>query len=166
MEEAEKKEKKFYKKWWFWLIILICVVVVAFTSIMIVAIGKVTSGVSGIAIEIQKIYKDATLYSSAGDRELILQIPNFEDIKNTDQSMQMMNIIKSNAREKLSNYEKVIIFSYLKSDEKQIVIDTYSLPDFTLQEHNTYIKFEEYEKLYNTLEQTTDSYSRLFNSIH
>lgn len=158
-------ERNFYKKWWFWVIILI-IVVVAFSSIIIVAIGKVTLGESGIAMQIQNIYEGATLYSSAGEKELILKIKNHDDIKNTQKPMQMINIIKENSKDTLKNYEKLIVFSYLQADEKQTIVDVYSMPDFSMQKHNTYIKFDEYEKLFNTLKETTDSYTGLFNSIY
>lgn len=157
-----EKEKKIHQKWWFWSVIMIIVI----TLIIIVVISKKTSGESEIATQIKNIYKDATLYSSTERKQLILKIQNHEDIKNTEKPMQLINIIKNNSKETLKNYEKLIVFSYLQSDEKQTIIDVYSMPDFTLQKHNTYIKFEEYEELFNTLKETTNSYTGLFNSIY
>ena len=137
----EMDKRNIYKNWWFWVIILVIIIIVSITSIIIVAINKVKSGVSGVASEIQREYKDATLYSSAGENTLILELRHLKE--NSDIS-KIFKPIKDNIKTELSTYSKLIIIGYIDIDNKenaQIVQMVYNLP--MLKEQSTQIYIDE-----------------------
>lgn len=167
--EEKKKDKTLYKKWWFWTIILTIVIVIAFTTIMSVALIKVTTGVSGLAMQIQDIYKDSTVYTSAGDNVLLLELNNWDN-QYSNKLKEIIKLIKETVENgELNEYSKFITISYIKSNDKNNVLcikETYSIPDFVKEEEKEYIAFEEYQNLYNTLDKTMNGYTNLFNSIY
>lgn len=172
MEENEvKKEKTFYKKWWFWVIILLIVAVIGFTIVMTIAFNIVKGEVGDLAIEIQEIYDDATVYSSAGSNNIVIELKNWSN-EYTTQLNQIINAVKTRINNgELQNYTKLITLAYIESNNKQdalFVKNEYSIPEFIQNEEETreYIIFEEYENLYDTLNQTMEGYTGLFNSIY
>lgn len=171
MEEKEvKKEKALYKKWWFWLIIFGIVVLICFTVILLRAFNIVLDEVGILGGEIKSIYSDATVYSSADSNTLIIELRNWSN-DNTEEMNQIVNVVKDKINNgELSSYNKLITLAYLESSGKNEVLfirNSYKLPDFTQSEETKeYIDFQEYQNLYDTLDETMDSYTGLFNSIY
>lgn len=167
----EKKEKNFYKKWWFWVIILIIIIIISFTVMMMKAFDTVKGEAGDLAIEIQNIYDDATVYTSAGSNSLVIELKNW-NTEYTNQLSQIINAVKTRINNgELQSYTKLITLTYLESNNKEEALFTkmvYNIPEFTQDEEETkeYIIFEEYENLFNTLSQTMDGYTGLFNSIY
>lgn len=170
-KEIPKKEKEFYKKWWFWLILLAIVIIIGFTIIMIVAFNTIKGEVGDLAIEIQEIYEDATVYSSAGSNTLFIELRNWDN-QYANQLSEIIKAVKTRINNnELSLYNELVTLSYIKSAEKEEVLlirEAYSLPDFTQDNTNTkeYILYTEYKDLYNVLSNTWDGYTNLFNSIY
>lgn len=170
-KEKQKKEKNFYKKWWFWVIILVITIVIGLTIIIAIAFSIVKGEIEDLALEIQEIYEDATVYSSAESNTLFIELRNW----NSQYSNELEKIIKTvktkvNNNE-LSMYNRLVTLTYMESNEKEealIIRKSYSLPDFVKNEKDSksYIIFEEYKNLYDTLNKTMDGYTSLFNSIY
>ena len=59
-------KKPIFKKWWFWVIILAVVIVIGITTIMVMALNIVKSGINEVALSVQGIDEEATVYTSAG----------------------------------------------------------------------------------------------------
>lgn len=161
--------KDLIKKWWFWVILLAIVIVIGFTVIVIIGFNIVKGDFGELAIEIQEIYEDATIYSSAGNNTLVLELNNWDNEYNNKLS-QIINIVKTKVNNnELQAYTKFITLSYIKSSEKENVLfvkTTYNLPDFTEENTKDYIDFEEYQNLYKTLNKTMNGYTNLFNSTY
>ena len=171
MEEKEvKKEKNFYKKWWFWLIILAIIIIICFTSILMVDLSTVLDEVGKLGIDIQEIYEDATVYSSAGENTLIIELRNWSN-DNTEKMNQIITVVKNRiSNGELQSYTKLITLAYLGSNntaEVLFVKNEYNIPEFTQIEDNSkvYILYTEYKELFDTLNQTMDGYTGLYNSI-
>ena len=172
MEEKEtKKEKNFYKKWWFWVIILAIIIIVCFTTIIILGFSIVLDEVGKLAIDIQSIYEDATVYSSAGENTLVIELRNWSN-DNAEELNQIIDTVKSRINNgQLQSYAKLITLAYLESNDTPEVLfikNEYIIPEFTQIENDskTYILYSEYQDLYNTLNETMNSYTGLFNSIY
>lgn len=172
MEEKEtKKEKNFYKKWWFWVIILAIIIIVCFTTIIILGFSIVLDEVGKLAIDIQSIYEDATVYSSAGENTLVIELRNWSN-DNAEELNQIIDTVKSRINNgQLQSYAKLITLAYLESNDTPEVLfikNEYNIPEFTQIENysKTYILYSEYQDLYNTLNETMNSYTGLFNSIY
>lgn len=75
----EEKKTKLYQKWWFWLCMVLIALIISFTVIMMVGFSIATSGINEIAMTIQDIDNEATLYSSAGGNTVVVEIPNYTD---------------------------------------------------------------------------------------
>lgn len=170
-KEKQKKEKTFYKKWWFWVIILAIVIVIGTTIIMAMAFNVIKGETGDLALEIHKINKDAIVYSSAGDDTLFIELRNWDN-KYSNQLEKIISIIKNKVNNnELSMYNKFVTLAYMESSNKKdalIIRTSYSLPNFVKDEEDSksYIIFEEYQSLYNTLNETMDGYTSLFNSIY
>ena len=170
-KEETKKEKEFYKKWWFWLILLAIIIVIGFILILVMAFNIVKGDVKDLALEIHKVYKDATVYSSAEGNTIYIELRKWDN-KYSNELGKIINIVKTKVNNnELSMYNKFVTLAYIKSNgnEEELLVKTvYSLPDFVKDENSskTYIVFEEYEKMYDTLNKTMDSYTGLFNSIY
>lgn len=168
-EKGTKKEKNFYKKWWFWLIILVIIIVISFTIIMGIAFHTATSGINEVALDIQNIDSEATVYTSAGGSNLVIELNNWNS-DNGDKKSQIITTV----REKINNgemksYAELTILTYINSAGKAdslFIKSIYKLPDFTLLEQKEYIDFDEYEKLFNTYDKAMEGYTGLFNSIY
>lgn len=169
MEEKEtKKEKELYKKWWFWLIILAIVIVAGFTIIILMAFNIATSGINKVAISVQNIDNEATVYTSAGGNTIIIEIPNYTDDAKKYKKEAIEALIKKYAEEdgELSNYSEAIICEKINSDDnvKDYFLTTtvYSLPSMTeeAEKEDIYIDFLEYtKKTLNTTSSNTNNNS-------
>lgn len=156
----EKEKTKLYQKWWFWLCIVLIVLIIGFTSIVMVGFNIATSGISGVARQIQDISKNTTLYSSAGNNTLILEIDHFDQLKDGDLE-KIINIIKENTNTTFEYYSKLIILNYIdvkNQETPMLMIKEYSMPNFTETKDLTYVD-------YNIYENTMKNYTQLFNSI-
>lgn len=171
MEEEKKKENSLYRKWWFWLILLAIICVTSFTMVMLKAFNTIKGEIGDLALEIQGIYEDATVYSSAGSNTLFIELRNWDN-EYSDRLAKIIDTVKTKVNNnKLSGYNKFVTLAYIQSNEKKealIIRTSYSLPDFVKNEEDSksYILFDEYQKLFNTLDKTMDSYTGLFNSIY
>ena len=115
------------QKWWFWLCLIIITIIICFTLIIL----NIKSGITGIAIQIQDIYPNATLYTSAGDNTLILELEHLSE-NDVNSSFDMLKPIKDNLTTELTTYSKLIIIGYIDIDNTErdeMVQVTYSLPD-------------------------------------
>lgn len=167
MEEKEvKKEKTFYKKWWFWVIILSIVIVISFTIIMGIAFNFATSGIHEVAMAVQNIDNEATVYTSAGGNTIIIEISNYTDDTKKYKVDEIVTLIKGYANNNgiLSGYSKAILCEKINSDtnieDYFLTTRVYSLPSMTqeTEEGNVYIDFVEYTKqTLNTTSSTTNS---------
>mgnify|MGYP005796093057 CR=1 FL=1 len=154
VEEEAKKEKAFYQKWWFWLIILAISVVVGFIIIMGIAFNFVTTGINEVALSIQKIDNEATVYTSAGQNTIVIEIPNYTDETKKDKEEAIISLLKeySSDSETLSDYSKVILCEKINSDNniKNYFLTTkvYLLPNMNedVEQEEIYIDFVEYTK--------------------
>lgn len=160
-----EEKKKLHQKWWFWVCIVLIVLIVGFVSIMLVAFNTAISGIGGVAMQIQDISENATLYTSAGNNTLILQINHFNELKDGDLN-KMIDIIKVNTSTTFSNYSKFITLSYIDNDEGQenylLLIKEYSIPDFVEIQSLNYIDYSKYEEIFQNYSNTMN----LLNSIH
>ena len=153
-----EEKKKLYQKWWFWVCIVLLALIVGFVIIMAIAFSTVTSGISGVAIQIQNISENATLYSSAGDNTLILQIDHFDKLED-GKLEEMFDIIRANNDSIFSNYSKFIIFNYIDIETQEnpmLLIKEYNMPDLKETKELTYVDF-------NLYEEAVEGYSDLFN---
>ena len=155
MEENEtKKEKNFYKKWWFWVIVLAIVVVIGFTAIIIMALNIATTGIHEVALSVQNIDNEATVYTSAGGNTIIVEIPNYTDDAKKYKKEAIEILLKSYANEGgiLNNYSKAIICEKINSEDGIedyfLTTTVYSLPSMTqdTEQGDIYIDFVEYTK--------------------
>lgn len=171
MSNQVEKEVSILKKWWLWLIVLAIVIIIAFTTIMIKAFSIVKDEIGSLAIDVQSIYEDATIYTSAGENTIIIELRNWSN-DYAEELNQIINIVKSKiSNGELQQYSKLVTLTYLKSNDIEEVLfirDTYNLPQFTKDEQETkrYIAFEEYEDLLNTFDDTVEGYGDLFNNIY
>lgn len=155
MEENEvKKEKTFYKKWWFWVIVLAIVAVIGVTIVMTIAFNIATGGINEIALSVQSIDDEATVYTSAGGNTIIIEIPNYTDDTKEYKKEAIESLLKGYTGEDriLSNYSKAIICTKINSEDniQDYFLSTtvYSLPSMTedIEQGNVYIDFIEYTK--------------------
>ena len=171
MSNHAETKVSIFKKWWFWLIILATVIIIAFTTIMMKAFSIVKDEIGSLAIDIQNVYEDATIYTSAGENTIIIELRNWNN-DYAEELNQIINIVKSKiSNGELQQYSKLMTLTYLESNDIEEVLfikDVYNLPQFTKDEQETkrYIAFEEYEDLLNTFDNTVGGYSDLFNNIY
>ena len=156
----EKEQSSLFKKWWFWVCITSVVIVGFFSWVTVMAINKVNSNViSNINMQIQGVYKDATLYSS--DANMLVLVLRHYDSSDKTMFKDIIDIIKNNLDTTLKEYDKLTILQYLsndKEDENLLVSSMHSLPDFEELERLEYVD-------YNIYENTMNNYTDLFNSI-
>lgn len=150
----EKEKVAIYKKWWFWLIILAIVLVISFTLIMWKAFSTAFDEISVLAIDVQNVYEDATIYTSAGDNTIIIELRNWSN-DYSEELNEIVDIVKSKINNgELQQYSKLITLTYLESnniEEALFVKDVYNIPEFTqAEETKHYIIFDEYENLINS----------------
>lgn len=165
-KEEKKKERTFYKKWWFWVILLAITIVIGFTIIMVIALNIATDGIHEVALAVQNIDSEATVYTSAGGNTIVIEIPNYSDDTKKYKEEAIKILIKGYAEENgiLSNYSKAILCEKINSDDniKDYFLSTkiYTLPDMTqdIDNSDVYIDFIEYtKKSLNTISTTSNS---------
>lgn len=150
----KKESVAIYKKWWFWLIILAIVLIISFTLIMWKAFSTAFDEISVLAIDVQNVYEDATVYTSAGDNTIIIELRNWSN-DYTEELKKIVDIVKTKiGNGELQQYSKLITLTYLESnniEEVLFVKDVYNIPEFTqAEETKQYIIFDEYENLINS----------------
>jgi len=151
MEENQKT--KLYQKWWFWLCIVGIALIVGFVLIMMVGFNIATGGINEVAMKVQSIDNEATLYSSAGGNTVVVEMPNYKDDTKKDKKEKIENIIKEYASNGgiLNNYSKFILIRKINSDDKKDYFyntDIYALPSMIKNEYEgkVYIDFVEFTK--------------------
>ncbi len=163
--------KEIIKKWWFWLILLGIIIVIGFTIIMMMAFNMIKGEVGDLAIQIQNIYEDATIYASAGNNTLILELDNWNN-NYSDELSRMIEIVKNKINNnELKSYSKFVTLAFIENNGKEnalLVKTTYNIPEFTKNEEESkpYILFDEYQKLFDTYDKAMEGYTGLFNSIY
>lgn len=160
--EEKKKENVLYKKWWFWLILLAMTIVLGFVAIIIVALNITLSGINEVALDIQNIDNEATVYTSAGGNTIIVEIPNYSDNTKREKVKRIEEKIKSYAtKDVLANYSKVLICSKINSDDEKkdymLSTNAYSLPDMIPDLENSSIYVDFIEQTKNSLSTTKSS---------
>lgn len=150
----EKEKVAIYKKWWFWLMILAMVLIISGTLIIMKGFSIVLDEIGTLAIDIQNIYEDATVYTSAGDNTIIIELRNWND-DYSDELEKIGQTVKSKInRGELSSYSKLVMITYIEVDnieEALFVRSEYDIPEFEMiQESQQYIVFDEYENLLNS----------------
>ena len=160
---------KVLEKWWFWLILSIIIITLLITISIIVVINGQVNEIKGLTSEVQGIYDKAEIYLSADKKTLILELNDWDN-DYEEQLSEIINLLKSKINnDELQTYNKFVTLTYLNSNEQKNVLyikQTYTLPNFVLEDTKEYIDFEEYKDLYNTLDNTMDSYTNLFNDIY
>lgn len=155
------------KKWWFWTIIgLSCLVIV----LVCVIIFNNSSKDIALNREISLIYPESETCVSKDSGTIIIELHHYSNEENTEQLSQIMQVIREKKESgELQGYKKFKTIAYMDNDDKKeymVMIDTVDIDTFTKEESTSYILFEEYQSLYSTLEETMDSYLRLFNSVY
>lgn len=160
---------KVLEKWWFWIILSIIIITLLITISIIVVINGQVNEIKGLTSEVQGIYDKAEIYLSADKKTLILELNDWDN-DYEEQLSEIINLLKSKINnDELQTYNKFVTLTYLNSNEQKNVLyikQTYTLPNFVLEDTKEYIDFEEYKDLYNTLDNTMDSYTNLFNDIY
>lgn len=129
--------KEVYKKWWFWLIILAIVIIMGLTIFFVVALNFATKGIHEVAFKVQSIDNESTVYSSAGENTVIIEIPNYSSDKN-DKIDSIRNVIKEYSKQGnvLGNYSKCLII--LEASNNYVVSKyTYKLPEMEMDTTNS-----------------------------
>lgn len=162
--------KELIKKWWFWIIILIIIITISFTGIMCMAFNVIKGEVADLAKEIQNIYPDATLYSSAGRNTLVLELLNYDNERDATKQEEIINIIKSKkGNGELEEFTKIITLTFINSGGKSNALlskTKINLKEFTIESQESYILYKEYEELFNKYSNAMEGYTNLFNSIY
>lgn len=163
----EKEKVAIYKKWWFWLMILAMVLIISGTLIIMKGFSIVLDEIGTLAIDIQNIYEDATVYTSAGDNTIIIELRNWDN-DYSDKLNDIIDIVKAKIdKGELSQYSKLITLAYLTGSETEdlLIKHTHSIPDFTeAEETKQYIAFSEYQELYNNYEDSMKLLNSIFNN--
>lgn len=155
MGEIKVEEKKlFYKKWWFWIIVLAIVIVISFTIIIGMAFNNTTTGIHKVALSVQNIDNESTVYTSAGENTIVIEMPNYTDDSKKYKEEAIVSLIRDFANDGgiLSNYSKVVLCEKINSDSNIkdyfLITKVYSLPSMTqdVEQESIYIDFVEYTK--------------------
>lgn len=111
--------------------------------------------INEITSNIKTISENATLYVCEEEKTLYLEQRNYDTTISQEMQSEIIQIIKEEVDDTFENYEKLILISYLNSEDKvnvQIVREVYDLSTFIREEETEYyIRFEEYEDMYNSL---------------
>lgn len=111
--------------------------------------------INEITSNIKTISENATLYVCEEEKTLYLEQRNYDTTISQEMQSEIIKIIKEEVDDTFENYEKLILISYLNSEDKvnvQIVREVYDLSTFIREEETEYyIRFEEYEDMYNSL---------------
>ena len=116
-----EEKKKLYQKWWFWLCIVLLTLIVGFVLIIVVGLSITTSGINEVALAVQNIDDEATVYTSAGMNTVVVEIPNYTDNTKKSKKENIENTIKkySSSNKVLSNYSKFILITKINSDNTE-----------------------------------------------
>lgn len=156
--------KELIKKWWFWLIILIIVLVVGFVIIMGMAFNTIKGEAFELAQDVQKIYPSATVYSSVGGNTIIMEFPNWNNDNNEGILSEIHDCIQTRQNNgELQGFKKLITLSNIDNLFIKTIVN---LENFTSEQQESYILFEEYLDLFDKYEDTMEVYKDLFNSIY
>lgn len=111
--------------------------------------------INEITSNIKTISENATLYVCEEEKTLYIEQRNYDTTISQEMQSEIIKIIKEEVDDTFENYEKLILISYLNSEDKvnvQIVREVYDLSTFIREEETEYyIRFEEYEDMYNSL---------------
>lgn len=141
---------KIYKKWWFWVCMVLIAVVVGFVCIMAMGFQVVTTGINEVALNVQGIDNEATVYTSAGGNAVIVEIPNYTDDAKGSKVDEIKHMIANYSRNGgiLSNYSEFVLIRKINSDSNDYFynLDVYNLPSMTRNddESKVYIDFVEF----------------------
>ena len=127
MNQESKTEKIFYKQWWFWIIMLIALIVIGITIIMVVALNIATEGINEVALEVQRIDNQATVYTSAGGNTIVIELSNDSKEIREQVEKKIQNYATSGGI--LSNYSNLVIYIPSKVNDNSILVkNVYVLP--------------------------------------
>lgn len=149
----EEKQTKLYQKWWFWVCIVLLALIVSFVIIMLIDFYFSTNGINEVAQAIQEIDNEATIYTSAGNNTIVVEIPNGNEINGKQAENIGYTIKKYVDNGTLSNYSKfIVIIKTTLSDKINIYTSTYELSNMSCIENNSYINTNDIvETFYNNL---------------
>lgn len=119
--------KELIKKWWFWLISLGIIISIGITIIMVIALKMTTEGIHKVAYAIQSIDEGATVYSSAGNNTIIIELTSDA----SDVRQQVENEIKNFSEKdgELQHYSNLIIYiPFNYNTTSYLVKNVYKLP--------------------------------------
>ncbi len=146
----EEKKKEFYKKWWFWVCMVIIALIVGLVAMMSIVFIIAISGINEVALKVQAIDSEATLYSSAGGNIVVVEMPNYTDDTKKDKKEDIERIIKNYSYNGgiLENYSKFIFITKMDSEGKENYFystSVYDLPSMTKvdSESKAYIEFDQ-----------------------
>ena len=155
--------KDLVKKWWFWVIMLAIAIVLGITIIMLIALNLATKGIHEVAREVQLIDSEATVYTSAGGNNIIIDIPNYSDDTKKNKKDEIKALLKEYASKNgiLSNYSKAILLERINSSDNNIkdyILSTivYKLPNM--------IEDDESKVYIDLIEQTKESFENEFST--
>jgi ribosomal protein S17 len=151
----EENKVKLCKKWWFWVCIVLLALIVSFVFIMMVGFKIATSNINKVAKIIQNIDSETTVYSSAGNNTVVVEIPNYKNETKKEKKEDILNSIKTLAKKggELETYSKFILITKTGTDNNpEYFYSTaiYNLPDMTENStlSKTYVDFVEITKVY------------------
>ena len=130
--------KNILKKWWFWLIITI---VILFISFIIFICYRLFAPKHRLAINVQSLNDDSTVYVSAGGHSIVIQ----SNYKEKDDFTEMFELVRNNL-DYLKKYDYLTLQIYTKY---YLFENKFDITSKTLSESNIYrVTSEEEEKQY------------------
>lgn len=168
-EKKEKKPKNIINT-----IVTIIVIILVIIGIMAIITAiffrndeQNNASIDELEKEMKEIYSDLTVYSSANKEILFLELNNWNN-SYSEKLSKIINILKSKLNEEdFKSYKKFTTITHITNNDKEnylLLENTYNIPEFTEDTKKQYIVFEEYEDLYNTLNETMEGYTGLYNS--
>lgn len=166
------------KKKWILLGVLFIILIIAITAFVSIKIYSSNSdeewdivntsasssddkkAIKDLAVEIQSIYEDSTLYTSAGEKVLALEMKNWNN-DYIDKINEIMSIVKEKANDKeFKTYKKFVIMTYFEKDNEEdmelYIIDTYNLPNLKQEESKRFIDFDSYTRMHDGYKEAMD----------
>lgn len=116
---------------------------------IIMLTGCSNDNIDSLKLEINKIFKDAHLYTSLKDGTILLYIENYENEQNSEELSKIMDLLKSNIEKgRLNEFKKLEVITYL-SENELMMKDIYSLPELDREYNKVYIDYEQYTELFD-----------------
>lgn len=119
--------------------------------------------INKLVSEIKTVSRNTTLYVCEKENTLYLEQRNYDVTKNQERQNEIMKIIGKELNGVFKDYKKLIISSYLNSNDKenvQMIREIYDLSTFEREgESEDYIRFEEYKDMYNSLIEMYELYN-------